>query len=288
MLSVNGYEIKAKFFPDGTLNMTDLGGQVFSYLSNMPAKTVFTSEMSRIYQVIWEFENIYEQVMLHNIVRHLQDKCYAADIRLLLPYVPNARMDRTKNQFTEVHALKYFAEFINSLHFSSISVIDPHSDALVGMIDHCTVLPINDYVNKAISDFQPDFMFLPDKGSLSRYNDIVVRTPFYGEKDRDWKTGKIRGLTVHNPYKIPTENYQGKRILIVDDICSRGGTFTHSAAALKEMGFGDIALYVTHCEETIHAGEILKEDSNITHVYTTNTLYHGAPHEKMTIIPYRY
>lgn len=36
-----------------------------------------------------------------------------------------------------------------------------------------------------------------------------------------------------------------RNVLIVDDICSRGGTFYHAANALKEAGAKNIYLYVT-------------------------------------------
>lgn len=285
MISVNDYEIALKFFPDGTLNLTDLGGMnsPFYELTEMGAEAV--AHYRPDFTIIWKYDQIEEQVLLWNIVSHLRDKCMAGSIELILPYIPNARMDRTKAQFTEVHTLKYFAEFLNIMGFDAVYVLDPHSDVSVSLINNCVTLPINELVEFAVDDFKPDFIFLPDKGSLSRYDKVVTRPPFYGEKDRDWKTGRINGLTVHNPYKIAPENYAGKRILIIDDICSRGGTFVHAAAALKEMGFGEIGLYVTHCEKTIHMGEILKENSNIVQVYTTDSLYGADGHDKITILP---
>lgn len=284
MISIDGYEVKLKYFPDGTLNLTDLGGDgPFTEMAHLGVERVAT--MRPDFCITWEFEEVAEQVLLYNLVWHLRDKCMADRVELILPYIPNARMDRTKNHFTEVHTLKYFAQFINDLHFDTVYVLDPHSDASVTVINNIVVMPIKDIVDCVVEDFKPDFMFLPDKGSLNRYNDVVVRTPFYGEKDRDWKTGQILGLTVHNPYKIAPEKYQGKKILIIDDICSRGGTFYHAAKALKEMGFGEIALYVTHCEKTIHAGTLLKEDGDVSRVYTTSSLYKGDGHDKMTVIP---
>ena len=79
------------------------------------------------------------------------------------------------------------------------------------------------------------------------------------------------------------EAINGKDILIIDDICSRGGTFYHSAKVLKEAGAANIYLYVTHCENTIHEGELLKEDSLIERIYTTDSLL-TKTHEKITIV----
>ena len=68
----------------------------------------------------------------------------------------------------------------------------------------------------------------------------------------------------------------------MDDICSRGGTFTHTAAALKEAGAKEIFLYVSHCENTIFKGSVLT-DGQITRVFTTNSIYRGE-HNNVTVI----
>ena len=78
------------------------------------------------------------------------------------------------------------------------------------------------------------------------------------------------------------EKVNGKDVLIVDDICSRGGTFTRTAKALKAAGAKSICLYVTHCENTIEKGDILT-DGLIDTVYTTKSIYRGN-NEKVVII----
>jgi ribose-phosphate pyrophosphokinase len=75
----------------------------------------------------------------------------------------------------------------------------------------------------------------------------------------------------------------GRNVLIVDDICSKGGTFYHSAKRLKEAGAANIYLYITHCEQTIFEGELLKDDSLIKHIFTTNTIF-LTEHNKITFV----
>lgn len=86
-------------------------------------------------------------------------------------------------------------------------------------------------------------------------------------KKRDWTTGKILGLDIIN-----AENVKDKSVLIVDDICSRGGTFYHSAKALMEAGAKSVSLYVTHLEETVTLGN-LPESDLIKHIYTTKSIF---------------
>ena len=99
----------------------------------------------------------------------------------------------------------------------------------------------------------------------------------FGIKHRDWRSGKIERLELTTPERV-----MGRTVLIVDDICSRGGTFTHTAAALREAGAKAIYLYVTHCENTIFKGSVLT-DGMIQHVFTTNSIYRGE-HEMVTVL----
>ena len=110
-------------------------------------------------------------------------------------------------------------------------------------------------------------LFFPDEGAMKRYSEHATIPYAFGMKKRDWETGKILGLDIINADVI-----KGKNILIVDDICSRGGTFYHSAKALKEAGAANISLYVTHLEETVLIGD-LPESGLIDHIYTTKSIF---------------
>lgn len=81
---------------------------------------------------------------------------------------------------------------------------------------------------------------------------------------------------------VGADKVAGSTVLIVDDICSRGGTFTHTAKALKDAGADEIYLYVTHCENTIRDGSVLT-DGLITHVFTSDSIFRGE-HEKVSVI----
>ena len=71
------------------------------------------------------------------------------------------------------------------------------------------------------------------------------------------------------------------KAIIVDDLCSKGGTFILTASKLREMGATEIYLVVTHCEDTIFSGDILKTDL-IKKVYTTNSIL-SKEHEKIEL-----
>ncbi len=63
------------------------------------------------------------------LTKHLKNLGY--NVSLDMPYIPNARQDRVKGE-NDVFTLKYFAEFINSLDFDRVFVLDPRSNVSGG------------------------------------------------------------------------------------------------------------------------------------------------------------
>ena len=184
-----------------------------------------------------------------------------------MPYVPHARMDRVKND-EDVFTLKYFCEVINYLNFTTVWVRDAHSNVSLALLNNVKEEPISGAIVEAFLQSSAEVLFFPDEGSMKRYSGGFDIPYAFGIKKRDWKTGEILGLDVSGNVEAIT----GKDILIVDDICSRGGTFYHSAKKLKELGADKIYLYITHCENTILEGELLTSGL-IEKVYTTNSIF---------------
>ena len=254
MIKVGNVEIKQGQFPDGTLLMKfDPNGDEFDTRGNI--------------LVEWYYENDAELFSLICVKRHL-DRVYSySDVVLEMPYIPHARMDRVKSD-EDVFTLKYFCEVINSLNFKVVHVRDAHSNVSLALLDNVEEMPITNYVLDAIFEAQADVLFFPDEGAMKRYSGGFDIPYAFGMKKRDWKTGQIQGLDIIN-----AEVVKDKNVLIVDDICSRGGTFYHSAKALKAAGAKSVSLYVTHCEKTIILGEMASTDGLVDHVYTTKSIF---------------
>lgn len=254
MIKVGNVEIKQGQFPDGTLLMKfDPNGDEFDTRGNI--------------LVEWYYENDAELFSLICVKRHL-DRVYSySDVVLEMPYIPHARMDRVKSD-EDVFTLKYFCEVINSLNFKVVHVRDAHSNVSLALLNNVEEMPITNYVLDAIFEAQADVLFFPDEGAMKRYSGGFDIPYAFGMKKRDWKTGQIQGLDIIN-----AEVVKDKNVLIVDDICSRGGTFYHSAKALKAAGAKSVSLYVTHCEKTIILGEMASTDGLVDHVYTTKSIF---------------
>ena len=237
-----------------------------------------------VYRITWLYDNDGELFQLIALVKHLKSKARCR-IWLNLPYVPNARMDRVKNS-NEVFTLKAFADTINWLEFEGVTICNPHSTVSEALFDRvrvdfdCVKEDVKHIIETSLDKI--DVLYFPDEGACKRYSDLLAPLGLpvaFGIKKRDWKTGKILGLNVVTPIDLT-----GKNILIIDDICSRGTTFVKSAEKLKELGADKIALYVTHCENTIIDGEVLKNNGLIDIVYTTNSIFRGEESHKIKII----
>ena len=266
MIKLNQEKINIGHFPDGTL------------LVKQQVDVDFTEERSAVIE--WLFENNEELVTLIYLVKHLKAHG-VTKVHLKLPYLPNARQDRVKSN-EDVFTLKYFAEILNDLSFASVTVLDPHSYVGEALIDRIVIHTPKLLVEKVIKNIDSTCltMFYPDEGAMKRYSGMFELPYAFGIKKRDWKTGKIEGLTVSGM----TEMIEGKDILIVDDICSRGGTFYHSAKSLKELGAKNIYLYISHCENSILEGELLQSQL-VEKVFTTNSIF-TKKHERIEVINY--
>lgn len=218
-------------------------------------------------KVEWLYEGDSELFTLICVKRHIDRHFSTSEVVLDMPYIPHARMDRVKSD-EDVFTLKYFAEIVNSLNFKIVWVRDAHSNVSLALIDNVVDTGVKSYIHKAVELSGANAMFYPDEGAMKRYSDNSELPYAFGMKKRDWQTGKILGLDIINP-----ENIVGKDVLIVDDICSRGGTFYHSAKALKAAGAKSVSLYVTHLEETVTLGEMAASDGLVDHIYTTESIF---------------
>lgn len=67
---------------------------------------------------------------------------------------------------------------------------------------------------------------------------------------------------------VNTNNFKA---VLIDDLCSYGGTFLLTAKKLKDLGAKEIYLLVGHCEDSIFSGSVFTSGL-IDKVFTTNTI----------------
>ena len=251
MIFVNGTKLEQNHFPDGTLFIRPTNHNI---------------EV----RIDWEYESDAELFTIICLRRHFADH----EAILYMPYLPHARMDRVKAE-DDVFTLKYFCEIINSLNFKEVIVKDVHSNVSLALLNRVTNRFPKTDIGMVLSDMKSHkkniALFFPDEGAMKRYAEHFSQYDFaFGMKKRDWRSGKILGLDI-----LQKENIVGKDVLIIDDICSKGGTFYHSAKALLEAGAASVSLYITHCENSILQGELFT-CGMINKFYTTRSIPHVA------------
>lgn len=269
MIKVNGNIIEQKRFPDGTPAISPITNFSPLYYKGVDESTI-----------TWLYDGDQEIFYLQCIV-DIMKRNGCKKINLYAPYLPNARMDRIYEP-EENEALKVFVKnVINPLGLDKVITENVHSDASPLLINnHKDISPVAD-LEQIITWVEPNAIFFPDAGACKRYSKLQILKDLdvpmaFGIKDRDWKTGIIKGL------KVFGDNIKNKNVLIIDDICSAGGTFYFSGEKLKEKGAKSVSLYVTHCEDNVTTGKLLTTDV-ISKIYTTDSICH-VKDDKIKII----
>ena len=293
MIKVNNITINQNHFPDGSLMMMDFPHNIIKKDHNI---------------IIWQYESDSELFTLLCVTKHIRKitKNQSA-LTLQLPFLAHARMDRTKSD-TEVFTLKYFCDFINSLHFNEVVVLDPHSNVSTALLNNLVIEDVSPYIKYVLDDIEgvdidggekyggTTVIYFPDDGAMKRYkglNAFCGHKLIYGKKIRDWKTGKINGLTIHSEGgELLTEFGQKPLtdavVLMIDDIISYGGTLAYSADALKELGAQAIYAYASHTENSVldeENGTLIKRLNSgiVDGLFTTDSIYSGK-HPRISVL----
>lgn len=208
--------------------------------------------------IVWLYESDREMFTISCLRKKLAEYMFTVD--LVVPYLPNARMDRVSAEMN-VPTLKYFSQWLNALKFDTVYVLDVHSPVSTDLINNIVNKSPKYYIQQVLDNYANNgkpmpVLCFPDKGAMGRYKPLFPNCDYaYGKKIRDFNTGKISRLDILSNVEL-----KGKDVLIIDDISSYGGTFYYSARALKEHGVNDIQLYVSHAEDSIFKGKLAESD----------------------------
>lgn len=179
-------------------------------------------------------------------------------IYLYCPYILGSRSDRKFEDGGNNYLKQVICPIINSLNFTSVTVVDPHSDVLEACLNNFKKLDNIDLVKFAmgeIYDYDSKYgndnsiLVSPDAGASKKIYKIAEEIEHENiiicSKNRD-ENGKLTRCVV--PIK---SSYNDKDFVIIDDICDGGATFINIAKEIKNDGLihpfsGKIYLIVTH------------------------------------------
>lgn len=245
------FEVSVERFPNGEARIE---------FSTVQLEEIRTATRIRL---VWMYRDDSEFLTLQFVRQKLADLVPNKDVELLIPYMPYARMDRIKED-GQFETSKYLMKLLRDLNFSSIVTYDLHShraiDAL-GLGDVVRSIPKQpDLVAHATYNRDNIVLVFPDASAEQRYG-CTCRPTITVKKTRDFNTGKILGFEVLDRDGV---DLNGKLLVMVDDICSYGGTFVGAYDAIKQYAaekgwtLEGFILCVTHLEPTYKAGPLVK------------------------------
>lgn len=215
--------------------------------------------------VIWHYDNdssIFELLLLEQVMFQLQ-KPYD----LIIGYMPYSRMDRIQED-TTAFSLELLCKILanNTLMLNKILVSDPHSPVTLALL-HKYGIPA-DELNYSLADTVMEYanvdlenawIVFPDRGAALRYDESKYPNVIICEKTRDFATGRITNITAHIHKQTTTPDTDAP-LIIIDDLCSYGGTFIRAINTVKELddvASTDAWLIVTHAEKAIDEGSVM-------------------------------
>ncbi len=252
--TLKGEEYKVFKFPTGEVQVA-----LTKYYPKRTQTTITGSVLSS--------DNLMELLQLNDALIRAGYK----EIHLIMPYCAYSRQDRICNA-GESFSLKVFAQLINSCNFASVTTWDNHSDVSTALINNCTNIHVKDLI-EPVSNNEYDYLVSPEAGANKKVFDLSKRMKIpmiRADKIRDTSTGAIIDTQVYTT----KEQIEGKRLLIVDDICAGGRTFKELAQKLKSIANCNIDLYVTHgfFNNSVDVINSLV-DSGISDIHTTHNPY---------------
>lgn len=230
-----------------------------------------SENVSEFFTEVRERINSYEDLFY---VRSIADviELSGGTCSLFIPCMFGQRSDRrfSKGQSFD---LKLICDVINSCNFSSVTILDPHSDVCMALINRSLKITSLIYVreamlqiqaNKAAGDATKLVLVSPDAGAYKKvfeYGQTLSLSVTAANKHRDLK-GNIDLVFVGD--------VKDRDCLIVDDYCDGGRTFVTLATKLKEQGARKVYLYITHGLFSNGFNDLY---TVVDHIYCTNSIY---------------
>ena len=187
-------------------------------------------------------DNLMELLIMTDALR----RSSAARITAVIPYFGYARQDRRAKARTPISS-KLVANLLTEAGVERVLTLDLHAAQIQGFFD----IPVDNLYASPIFalDIEHNFkgqlgdlmVVSPDVGGVARARELAKRinAPLAIVDKRREKAGEIAGMTVIG-------NVEGKKCIIVDDICDTAGTLCKAAEVLLESGATEVHSYITH------------------------------------------
>ena len=245
-----------------------------------PDGTVYANISDFTNPVIIEKINTYEDLFFIKSLKDVCDNNGVKEVRLIIPCMFQQQHDRRFNE-NESFELKLVADFINSCNFTKVHIFHPHSDVTPALINNVIVINNYNFITQVLEDIgNTPILLSTDAGSYKWINKLADVIVFKGEV---YGANKSRDLITHKLTQVvDRKDFEGRDILIVDDLCVFGGTFVGLAKLLKERNVGKLYLAVSHMTVKTPNKEL---ENFYDKIYCTNSKYDEYELDNLKVIP---
>ncbi|WP_071672889.1 ribose-phosphate pyrophosphokinase [Nioella nitratireducens] len=187
-------------------------------------------------------DNLMELLIMADALR----RSSAARITAVIPYFGYARQDRRTKARTPITA-KLVANMLVGAGIERVLTLDLHATQIQGFFD----IPVDNLYAAPIfaldimhhfRDQMDDIMVIsPDVGGVARARELAKRinAPLSIVDKRRERPGEVAEMTVIG-------SVEGKKCIIVDDMCDTAGTLCKAAEVLMEHGATEVHAYISH------------------------------------------
>lgn len=207
---------------------------------------------------------------------------------IIIPNLIDAQADRrfSKNQSS---GLKLVCSFLNSMK-ANFKIFHPHNPEVVeALMNNAEIIDNSGFIIEVLENIEQDLnsnilqnhlvLISADAGGFKSLMKLCDKIGWGGETFSASKSRKYQDNKSVLNQTIDKQDFQGKDILIIDDINTYGGTFKGLSKLLRERNCGKLYLAVSHMNV-----QNLGEDPVTNYfgkVFTTNSKFESYEHYSM-------
>lgn len=196
---------------------------------------------------------------------------------IVIPNLIDAQADRRFSE-GESSGLKLICEFLNRMD-AKFSIFHPHNPEVIeALMDNVEIIDNSEFIGNILKyninntgRINNDNLILmsSDAGGFKPLMKLCDKLNWKGETYSASKARTEEGMK----QLVDKEDFGGKDILIIDDICVYGGTFKGLSKLLRERNCGKLYLAVSHITVKEHGSDPITD--YFDKVFTTNSKFDG-------------
>lgn len=250
--------------------------------SYVKVKYTATDKDPKIFKV-----NSYEDLWHLNQYVDAYNDTFTKKPTIMIPNLIDAQADRRFNK-NESFGLKLVCKFLNKMK-ANFKIFHPHNAEVVeALLDKVEIIDNSNFIKQVITTLHPKtpwydyntnnsdlfkslILMSSDAGGFKPLMKLCDKIRWTGETESAAKSRKFVDNKSILEQRIDRTNFNGKDILIIDDICIYGGTFKGLAKLLRERNCGKLYLAVSHMTVQDLGGDPVT--NYFDKVFTTNSKY---------------